>query len=625
MCGIVGFANKETLENKNVNIKAMMDRIIHRGPNSSGQYVDENIALGFRRLSIIDLVSGNQPMYSPDGNVVIIFNGEIYNFLELRKNLEELGHTFLTNSDTEVLLHTYLQYGEDSVNHLRGMFAFAVWDKCEEKLFLARDYFGIKPLYYGKFGETFMFASEIKAFLDNDKFVKELNKEALKPYLIFQYSVLNETFFKGIFKLDPGHTLVYQNGNIEIKQYHKFIFEQNNKFTEEEWLDALEDTMRESVDSHRISDVKVGGFLSGGVDSSYITNILKPANTFSVGFEETGFNEVTDAKALSDILGIENKCKMIEPDEYMDALPAVQYYSDEPHANLSAVALFFLSELAAKDVTVVLSGEGADEMFAGYDLYVDSDFTKEYRKLPLGFRRTMKKVASKMPNIKGKQFFIRNGGRVEETFIGQAKIFNENEVDTYIREDYKKTPSIAEIVGPHYAHAQNYDEVTKKQYLDFHLWQPYDILLKADKMTMAHSLELRVPFLDKKVWELAKRVPSEYKVRKGVGKYILRASALKMLPEEWAKRKKKGFMVPFIHWIKKEEYCEKVRKVFNEPFVKDFFDVQKLNIMLDEHCDGKKNNGRKIYTIMSFLIWYDVYFVRNGEIKKSCYDLYIVG
>ncbi|MGP1570310.1 MAG: asparagine synthase (glutamine-hydrolyzing) [Eubacteriales bacterium] len=616
MCGIVGFANKETLENKNKNIKAMMDRIIHRGPDSSGQYVDDNIALGFRRLSIIDLFAGNQPMYSPDGNVVIIFNGEIYNFLELKKKLQDMGHNFLTNSDTEVLLHTYLEYGENAVNHLRGMFAFAVWDKRDEKLFLARDYFGIKPLYYGKFGDTFMFASEIKAFLDNDKFVKELNKEALKPYLIFQYSVLNETFFKGVFKLDPGHVLVYKNGEIDIRQYHKFVFEQNTKFTEEEWLDALQDTMRESVDAHRISDVKVGGFLSGGVDSSYITNILKPANTFSVGFEQEGFNEVEDAQVLSGMLGIENKCKMIEPDEYMKALPQVQYYSDEPHANLSAVALFFLSELAAKDVTVVLSGEGADEMFAGYDLYVDSDFTKKYRKLPLVFRKTMKKAAAKMPNIKGKQFLIRNGGIVEETFIGQAKIFAEKDLNAYLTEDYRKSKSVAEIVYPYYAHAQGYDEVTKKQYLDFHLWQPYDILLKADKMTMAHSLELRVPFLDKKVWELARRIPDSYKVKKGVGKYILRASAMKMLPSAWAKRKKKGFMVPFIHWIKEEKYCEMVRKIFNEQFVSEFFDVKKINVLLDEHMAGKANNGRKIYTIMSFLIWYDIYFVRNGEIKK---------
>lgn len=615
MCGIVGFVNEETIENKNKNIKAMMDRIIHRGPNSSGQYVDDSVALGFRRLSIIDIEAGNQPMYSPDGNVVLIFNGEIYNFLGLKEKLEEKGHTFLTHSDTEVLLHAYLEYGEKVVDHLRGMFGFAVWDKREKKLFIARDHFGIKPVYYGRFGDTFMFASEIKAFLDNEKFVKELNKEALKPYLTFQYSVLNETFFKGVFKLDPGHTLVYKNGEIEINQYYEFSFKQDENSTEEYWLNTLEGTMKESVASHKISDVKVGGFLSGGVDSSYITNILRPNKTFSVGFEQVGFNEVTDAKALSEILGIENKCKMIGPDEYMEVLPKVQYYSDEPHANLSAVALFFLSALAAKEVTVVLSGEGADEMFAGYDLYVDSDFTKKYRKLSPNFREKMKKIAEKMPNIKGKQFFIRNGGTVEDSFIGQAKIFDEDDVDNYITEDYRKSISIPEIVGPYYDKAQEYDELTKKQYLDFHLWQPYDILLKADKMTMAHSLELRVPFLDKKVWELARRIPSKYKVNRGVGKYILRKSALKMLPEEWAKRKKKGFMVPFIHWIREKKYCEKVRNIFNKPFTKEFFDVYMLNKLLDEHFDGEKNNGRKIYTILAFLIWYEVYFIDNEQLQ----------
>lgn len=451
--------------------------------------------------------------------------------------------------------------------------------------------------------------------MDNEKFVKELNKEALKPYLTFQYSVLNETFFKGVFKLDPGHTLVYKNGEIEINQYYEFSFKQDENSTEEYWLNTLEGTMKESVASHKISDVKVGGFLSGGVDSSYITNILRPNKTFSVGFEQVGFNEVTDAKALSEILGIENKCKMIGPDEYMEVLPKVQYYSDEPHANLSAVALFFLSALAAKEVTVVLSGEGADEMFAGYDLYVDSDFTKKYRKLSPNFRGKMKKIAEKMPNIKGKQFFIRNGGTVEDSFIGQAKIFDEDDVDNYITEDYRKSISIPEIVGPYYDKAQEYDELTKKQYLDFHLWQPYDILLKADKMTMAHSLELRVPFLDKKVWELARRIPSKYKVNRGVGKYILRKSALKMLPEEWAKRKKKGFMVPFIHWIREKKYCEKVRNIFNKPFTKEFFDVYMLNKLLDEHFDGEKNNGRKIYTILAFLIWYEVYFIDNEQLQ----------
>ncbi|MEI3530621.1 MAG: asparagine synthase (glutamine-hydrolyzing) [Bacilli bacterium] len=608
MCGITGFINKNSKTKKEKILKNMLNRIVHRGPDSMGIYVDEEVALGFRRLSIIDLKGGNQPIYNEKKDKAILFNGEIYNFQELRQELIEKGHKFTTKTDTETILHGFEEYGERIVDKLRGMFTFVIWDINKKELFGARDPFGIKPFYYASMGDTFMFGSEIKSFLDHPDFKKELNKEALRPYLTFQYSVLPETFFKGVYKLEPGHCFTIKKGKLKIKEYYDTIFNAKDKRIDE-YVEDIASEVKKSVEYHKISDVKVGSFLSGGVDSSYITNCLMPDETFSVGFKNKGFSEVDHAKDLSKILKIKNFSKIITPDEFFKEVKNIQYYSDEPHANLSAVPLYFLSRLAKEHVTVVLSGEGADELFGGYDSYFVSSLDSKYRKIPKFIRYPLGKISQKLPKFHGRNFLTKNGLPVEDYYIGQAMVFNENEAKHIVQDDYQHTKTVKQITKPFFDKVKDKDDLTKMQYLDMHLWLPQDILLKADKMTMAHSLELRVPFLDREVMNLARKIPTKYKLQNNTTKYVFRQAAYKILPEEWAKRPKKGFPVPFAKWILDKKYYNKVKTVFSENYVNEFFDQAQVLNLLEEHYKGHKNNGRKIWTIYAFLLWYKVYFI----------------
>ena len=605
MCGFVGYINKK--QKKQEVIKAMNDMIIHRGPNDESYYADEDVSLAFRRLSIIDLENGRQPMMNEDESIVIIFNGEIYNFQELRKDLEK-KHTFKNNSDTEVILHGYEEYGVDILKRLRGMFAFVIWDKNKKQLFGARDHFGIKPFYYTKMNNTFMFASEIKALIKHPDFKKEVNKEALKPYLVFQYPVLEETFFKDVYRLKPGHYFIYKNGKLDVQKYFTYDFN-DIKRSEEEIVDMIDKDVRSSVKYHKISDVKVGAFLSGGVDSSYIASVLKPNETFSVGFDYEKFNETNYAKELSSILKIQNKRKLINADEFFNALESVQYHSDEPHANLSAVPLYFLSELAVKDVTVVLSGEGADELYGGYEAYYRSNIFKLYQKLPFSLRKKIKNMIKDKKYFKGKGFLEQGGAKLEDYYIGQAFIFDDEGANGVLNKKYKSDLTFKDITKPIFDEVKDKDEVTKMQYLDMHLWLPNDILLKADKMTMAHSLELRVPFLDKEVFKNSSTIPTKYKIKDKLTKYTLRKASEKAVPLEWAKRKKKGFPVPFSIWLKEEKYYKYVKELFKSEYAKEFFEQKQILTLLDNHYQNKENNGRKVYTILSFLIWYKKYFI----------------
>jgi len=609
MCGFTGYINKEKKDKKI--IREMSKTIIHRGPDDEDYYEDKNIALAFRRLSFQDVKNGSQPMYNEDKSLVITYNGEIYNFKELRSDLEKKGHIFKTNSDTEVIIHGYEEYKEKILDKLRGMFAFIIYDIKNNELFGARDPFGIKPFYYTLQNDTFMFSSEIKSFLPNPYFKKELNKKALKPYLTFQYSVLEETFFKNVYRLKPGYYIRYKNNKIELKKY--FFYEYKEKKIQfEELVDSINKNVEHSVDIHRISDssVKVGAFLSGGVDSSYVVSVFKPNLTFSVGFDYgEKFNETNYSKELSDLLGIQNKRKLINADEFFGVLDKVQYYSDEPHANLSAVPLYFLSALARKDVKAVLSGEGADELYGGYESYYETRSFKRYKKLPFFIRRGIKNIVSKFPYFKGQGFLIKGGQKLEEYYVGEAFIYNDSEANDILTKKYQSDLSFKDITKPYYDQVRCENELTKKQFIDMNLWLPNDILLKADKMTMANSLELRVPFLDKELFKESLTIPSFYKVNNYTTKYALRCASEKAVPDEWAKRPKKGFPVPFSIWIKEEKYYNIVKSLIEEKFVSEFFDQKKLLNMLDKHYNNVENNGRKIYTVLSFLIWYKKYFI----------------
>lgn len=605
MCGYVGFTNK--IDDANQVLQNMMNKIIHRGPDSAGEYIDEDIALGFRRLSIIDLEQGSQPLFNEDNSMVLVFNGEIYNYKTLREDLITKGHSFKTHTDSEVLIHGYEQYGKDLLNKLRGMFSFIIWDKNKKEFFGARDYFGIKPLYYAKMDTTFMFGSEIKSFLEHPSFNKQLNTDALENYLTFQYSPTYETFFKGVYKLPPAHYFVYKNGKLNIKRYWEIDFNADENKSMDYWVDEISKTFEDSVKAHKISDVEVGSFLSSGVDSSYVSCVADVDKTFTVGFSNEKYNEISYAKNLSEHINVENINKLISPKEYWDSLPEIQYFMDEPLADPAAVALYFVCKLASEKVKVVLSGEGADEIFGGYKIYREPTECKAYSAIPRFLRRGLGGIASKMPDVRGVNFFVRRGKDLQERFIGNAYMFSEKE-----RKDLLKIKTNAkspmQITKPFYDKVSNKDEVTQMQYLDLHLWMTCDILLKADKMSMANSLELRVPFLDKKVMELAQKIPYDCRITKENTKVALRKAAEKVMPKQTADKEKLGFPVPIRVWLKEDQYYNMVKDTFLSDVSKKYFNTDILVNLLDEHRSGKRDNSRKIWTVFMFITWYNQYF-----------------
>ena len=624
MCGFVGFTN--CIDDSNKALENMMNRIIHRGPDSGGSYIDGDIALGFRRLSIIDLEQGDQPILNEDSSKILLFNGEIYNFRSIRKKLVEAGHIFKTKPDSEVLLHGYEEYGKNLLNMLRGMFAFVIWDKNTKELFGARDFFGIKPLYYSLSGKSFLFGSEIKSFLPHPHFKKELNTAALENYLTFQYSPQTECFFKNVYKLPAAHCFTYKNGELNIERYWEIKFEADEKPDLESWVNKISDTFHDSVEAHKIADVEVGSFLSSGVDSSYVAAVADVDKTFTVGFgKDEKYNEIGWAKEFSKAIGKENTSKVISPEEYWSSLEKIQYHMDEPLADPAAVALYFVCNIASQKLKVVLSGEGADEIFGGYNVYSEPDGTF-YDKLPKGLKRGIGNIAGKLPAHRGVNFFIRKGKELEERFIGNAYMFTPEERKQLLKIK-TDAPDPTVITKPFYDKVKDKDEVTKMQYLDLHLWMTGDILLKADKMSMANSLELRVPFLDKEVMAVAEKIPRKYRVThkettdehtKYITKYAMRLAAKKDTPPQTAKtaaKKKLGFPVPIRVWLREDKYYNIVKDKFTGTAARKFFNCDILMKLLDDHKNGKCDNSRKIWTLFIFLVWYGVYFEGSQFVK----------
>ena len=607
MCGFCGFTGK--VENKEQVIENMMEKIIYRGPDSKGSHVDDDIALGFRRLSIIDLADGTQPIYNEDGTKVIVFNGEIYNYQGIREDLIKKGHVFKTKTDTEVILHGYEEYGPEVLNKFRGMFGIAIWDLVSKELFIARDFFGIKPMYYTQVGNDLVFGSEIKCILTHPNVKKELNESALQNYLSFQYGVPNDTFFKDIYCLQPGHYLKFKDGKLEITRYWKPEFMVNDSWEEDRLVEEIDKVFKESVEAHKISDVEVGCFLSSGVDSSYVATQFKGQKSFTVGFNYNKYNEIDYAKELAEEIGQDHYFKRIEDDEFWEIVPQVQYYMDQPHADPSCVALYYVCKIASEHVKVVLSGEGADELFGGYRIYHEP-FSLRYSKfLPRFVWKGISGVLNAIPvEFPGKSYANRASKKLEERFIGNANLFSDKEKRKILKNtEGMKKPE--EITRPFYEDTKGMDDVTRMQYIDINFWMIGDILLKADRMSMANSLELRVPFLDKEVWNLARTIPAKFKVTKdGQTKVAMRKAALKNMPEKVASRKKLGFPVPTREWLKQEKYYNIVKKEFESETAKKYFVTEEIVKLLDEHIKLKKDNSRKIWTIYVFLIWYKQFF-----------------
>ncbi len=647
MCGICGFieqtrtplhiSQEEILppsgsaSTQDQILEHMMATLVHRGPDQGQTWTSRHAALGFRRLSIIDIESGMQPLTNETGDKVLVFNGEIYNYQELRRELTAAGHRFSTQGDSEVLIHGYEEWGEHLTNHLRGMFAFAIWDETSRQIYAARDFFGIKPFYYALINGTFVFASEIKSILAYPGYEKKLNEEALEQYLSFQYSVLDETFFQGIYQLRPGHFLKFRQDTVVLELRRYFTPELTPQLSHAPDKDAdaeslcrealkeqLDNAIQESVHTHMIADVEVGTFLSGGVDSSLIAAEFTGDKSFTVGFgsDPSRYNEVPLAQELSEELGLEHNGKRISEREFWDAVPEVLYYMDEPFGDPSAVALYFVSREAARKVRVVVSGEGSDEFFGGYRIYCEPNALRGYQKLPLSLRKALATLASHLPNMKGRSFLIRGSKTVEERYIGNVNLFTEKERKRLLK-IRTRALSPQKLLEEDYRDSRHLDDASRMQYIDLLHWLPGDILRKADRMSMAHSLEVRVPYLDRKVFEAARSLPSVCKQKGQVSKELFRQVAARHLPWDTSQRKKLGFPVPLGAFLGSAMGKEKLAEAFSSPAAKKYFQPEALKELLDGKGCGQGRTNYKIWTIYAFLTWYKIYFPEDLKAEIS--------
>ena len=663
MCGICGFTQADDASLPT--LKAMCDVMAHRGPDGEGQYIDaeSGIALGHRRLSLIDLANGNQPMVrstgdhaavitspalrldgtpcgTPEqaaakGRFAIVFNGEIYNYRDLRAELEAQGWQFQTNSDTEVLLTGYLAWGEGVLDRLRGMFAFAIWDRDTRELFCARDFFGIKPFYYTQQNGRFIFASEIKCILEHPDYTRELNREALEQYLCFQFSALPETFFKGIFKLAPAHCMtVHADGSITERRYWRPEYNFDAQRSRQDTVEAIDEAVRDSVRYHNVADVEVGSFLSSGIDSSYMAACLAKENpdikTFTVGFEcykqaaannaegaggKTMRDEISWARELADDLHIANTDKYIGEEEYWASLPRVQWHMDEPSADPSAVALYFVDQIAATQVKAVLSGEGADEFFGGYRIYQTPFSNAKVSWAPKGLLKGASH-AMRALHLRGANYLERASETPEDWYYTNANgvAFTPEERASLLKGGCN-APTPQSLTAPVYAEVADLDETTRMQYVDLYFWLVGDILLKTDKMSMAHSLESRVPFLDRRVFDLSATIPTSLKANEQQTKLTLRDAAEFAIPKDWAQKEKLGFPVPVVNWLREERYYTMVKEWFTGDIACEFFNTDELVRLLDEHKAGA-DRSRKIWIVFMFLMWYKIYFVDRTVPEK---------
>lgn len=600
MSGFVGYIEKKKRDNHEEIILKALDRIKHRGPNNYNFYSDKNLAFGVRSIQEDD----SAYIFNKDKTKIIVFDGIIYNKKELYKELLNKKKT-KNVLDAEIVMLGYEKHGEKILNKLRGMFAFVIYDLKRKELFGARDFFGIKPFYYYSTKDLFMAGSEVKSFLDHPNFKKELNKDLIKNYLLFQFSASTDTFFKNVSKLKPGHFFKYKNGKLKIKKYFEINFKPNLNKTHEEWKKELTNVLENSINRHLIGPDEVGSFLSSGIDSSYLVASGKINKTFTAEFENPKYNEIEHVKKFTDKLGIENYSKFITKEDYLNVIDKVMYHMDEPLADPSAIALYYVASLTSEHVDTTFSGEGADELFAGYVMYKEQFTLAKYDRIPYFIRFILGKIASIFPAKRGFNFFVRRGKKIEKRYIGGSPLFQDKEVNKIIK--YKcNYPKYSEIVKPYYNKVKNFDDVTKMQFIDLNFWLVNDILLKADKMSMAHSLVVRTPYLDRDVLEFAVQIPTSEKIDAIQTKKIFREVAKSVLGEELGSRGKLGFPVPIREWLREEDVYLMIRKRFEQD--DKFFNTKTILKILDNHYKGKEENMRKIWAIYSFLVWYDVYF-----------------
>ncbi|AOM84525.1 asparagine synthase (glutamine-hydrolyzing) [Salisediminibacterium beveridgei] len=607
MCGFTAIAGSFLPDQKQMN--EMTSAIFHRGPDETGYYRDEYVSFGFQRLSIIDLENGQQPFSYENERYVIVFNGEIYNHVELRKELVANGVQIDTVSDTEVIVALYHHSGVSCLQKLRGMFAFVIWDKETKTIFAARDHFGIKPLYYTNVFGSVVFSSESKAITH---LTTELtvNDPSLQHYLAFQFIPEPETIWSEVKKLPAGHYVeIPWNAEVQAVQYWQPQFRPERSSYDYQKAKIL-DVLRESVSVHLRSDVPVGSFLSGGIDSAVIVSLAKEVNpaikTFSVGFDQSGYSETAFARQTAEALQVSNEESILTPEAYWEALPKLMWHMDEPVADPAAVPLYFVARQASEQVKVVLSGEGSDELFGGYNIYRKPRALRQISALPGPAKKLLAALSRMIPDgVKGKSFLERGTTPLMDRYIGNANIVKENEKSRILKSYDANRPS-ALLTEPYFNASKELDDVTKMQAIDLAFWLKGDILAKADKMTMANSLELRVPFLDKQVFEVASAIPVAYKIAHGTTKYILRDAVREILPEEVFMRKKLGFPVPIKHWLR-GEWNDRVYQLIEESQTDAYFDKRYLIHLLDEHKQCKGDHSRKLWNVLIFMIWHEVF------------------
>lgn len=592
MSGIVGYISKD--KKKDVLTK-MTQQIKHRG-DKINYHISNDFNLGYVALNTnkdhYDLPYKNQ-------NIILAYDGLIYNKEELQKLLKS------KNDLNDLLIELYLKYKTEMVKYLKGGFALSVYDKTNGELFLARDHFGVKPIYYTLVNNEFLYSSEIKPLLLYPDFKKELNEKILKSYLEFSFTPSKETFFKNVFRLDAGEYLIYKDKKVSTKKYFFAEFTENDK-SYKKAIEKTNDVIKRSVFNYLADNKDAGSFLSGGVDSSYIVSILKPKNTYTVGYDIEKYSETSRAKELSDILKIKNTVKNISKEEYLNSIDDAIYALEEPSSDPAIISLYILSKEAKKDVDVIFSGEGADELFGGYNTYGADYIYPWYNKIPFVIRKFIANVFKLLPKIKGMGFIIRKGEKLEDSYIGVNKVFSFKESKKILKKNnYIKS---TEITKDFFSKTKNKSNLAKMQTIDINFWLVKDILLKADKMTMASGLEVRSPFVDIEVFDLVKTFPPEYKIDSKTTKIILREAAKKEIPNNAFKNKKLGFPVPVRQWVKEEELYEDILNTFNSSIANELFKTKKLIKLLNEHKDDKKDNYRKIWTVYIFLKWYKIYF-----------------
>ena len=610
MCGIAGYVTTKNKPDQDV-LKRMTDRIAHRGPDGEGFYLDDQCGLGHRRLAIIDLEGGDQPIYSSDRRYVIVYNGEIYNYKELRTELQEYGADFYTESDTETILAGFSRWGTDVVSHLRGMFAFAIWDSLKKELFLARDPWGIKPLYIYEETGTFLFGSEVKAFLDHPDFKKEFNIKPLAAYLCYNSVPTEETFFKGVKRVQPGHyVIVRADGSVENVCYRTLTFNET-AMSLEEASKAIGSAMAESVRYHQIADVEVGSFLSSGIDSSYLVALAKPDKTYTVGYEDERYDEIRYAKDLTEKLGITNRSRTIDRDDYLNALPDIIYHMDEPLADPAAIALYFVAQIASEDVKVVMSGEGADELFGGYNSYQEEVSGSRYMKIPYPLRRAASAVAGILPEARGLNFIYRRGRKLKDYHIGLGRVFRDREALSLVRSKDQVNPTA--LTAPYYEAHKKDSTMVQRQVIDYYFWLVNDFLFAVDRNTMMFSLEARTPYLDNAVFDVARRLTTDKKVNLKTTKIALRKAAKEVIPNDSYKKKKLGFPVPLREWMREKDLDQKIEKAFKSDEAAQFFHQKKILKLLAQLRSGKKDCYKKVWAIYIFLMWYQEFFVNENR------------